>query len=276
MKPMPFPPVDAPLRDRVRTYYRTVSRYIEQELARRRDRDFWRELAEDADAGGVLELGCGTGRVMEALVRGAGDAGPVVGVDLSPEMLRRARERLGSHPATSLVMADMRTLPFARSFRLVVAADDPFVHLLTESDRRAALRAVARLLEPEEGLFVLDAHWLGETRWRKSLTPRGFRRERTLPCDDSELRIEEEWHCDGETRRCAVRYEYRQDDREPERAEFEARLWSLDEVRHRMAEAGLQIRAIWGDYEKNPFDPQDARHLVVTAVKAGPDTLRAT
>lgn len=273
MKPIPLPFAGEPLRDRVRTYYRTVSRYIEEELARRRDRDFWRELAEDAAAGGILELGCGTGRVTEALVRGVGDTGPVVGVDLSPEMLRRARERLGSRPATSLVMADMRALPFARSFRLVVAADDPFVHLLTEGDRRAALRGVARLLEPEDGLFVLDAHWLGEARWRKSLTPRGFRRERTLPCDDSELRIREEWHCDGETRRCAVRYEYRRDDGEPERAEFEARLWSVEEVRHRMADAGLGIRAMWGDYEGTPFDPENARHLVVTATKAGSDPL---
>ena len=56
----------------------------------RRDVAFWRRLADEA-GGPVLELGCGTGRVLVPVAR----AGvPVVGVDLSAPMLDRARRRI--------------------------------------------------------------------------------------------------------------------------------------------------------------------------------------
>ena len=50
------------------------------------------ELAR-AGGGAVLELGCGTGRVLAGLVRSGHTA---VGVDLSRPMLARAEARLGS------------------------------------------------------------------------------------------------------------------------------------------------------------------------------------
>lgn len=254
--------MDDPLRHDVRAYYRTVSRYIEKELARRRDREFWEKVGASAAGERILELGCGTGRVTSVLAR---SGSPIVGVDLSPEMLRRARGRLGRGCGVSLVMADMRVLPFSRTFRLVVAADDPFAHLLRDRDRRAALEAVADHLDPDGGRFILDAHWLEQSRWRRSLTPEGFHRERALHQAGSELRIREEWRCDAETRCCTVRYEYREDGGRPERASFRARLWSVDEMRCRLEEAGLRLRSLRGDYEGTPFEPSTAHHLVVEA-----------
>jgi ubiquinone/menaquinone biosynthesis C-methylase UbiE len=44
----------------------------------------------------VLEIGCATGRALVNLARTVGDAGGVVGVDLSPAMLERARRRAQS------------------------------------------------------------------------------------------------------------------------------------------------------------------------------------
>lgn len=42
----------------------------------------------------ILEIGCATGRALVCLARDAGPTGRVVGVDLSPAMLERARRRL--------------------------------------------------------------------------------------------------------------------------------------------------------------------------------------
>src|SRR5689334_4209941 len=75
------------------------------------------ELARASGGGPVLELGCGTGRVLAGLVRSGHAA---VGVDLAPPMLARAEERLRAiDPAGErwrLVAADARDLALAERF----------------------------------------------------------------------------------------------------------------------------------------------------------------
>src|ERR1700752_1213973 len=70
----------------------------------------------------VLDAGCGTGRLtaelLEALPRGR-----VVGVDLSQNMLRSAREHLRDEfgKRVSLVAADLLHLPFVPAFHGIVS-----------------------------------------------------------------------------------------------------------------------------------------------------------
>ncbi len=260
---------DAGLRRQVRSYYSTVSRYIEKELLERHDGDFWRDLARaarDTTAGShdlhVLDLGCGTGRVTETL---ADEAACVVGVDLSPEMLGRARRRLAHRPNVHLVLADMRSRCVSRSFGLVIAANDPFAHLVDDEDRDRALRTVAHHVHPEEGRFVLDAYWLGERRMEEAASAGGFHRERTVETSGPDLHIRETWRCDIETRRCTVRYEYVQDERPVDEASFRARLWSVEEIHRRLNRAGLRVRSLWGGFDRRPFEPTEADHLIVYA-----------
>lgn len=289
---------DARLREEVRSYYDTVSRYIEVELVRRDDQEFWERTVRRSERPHVLDLGCGTGRVTEILSR---DAASVVGIDLSRKMLRRARERLKARPRAHLIVADMRSLRLARRFELVAAANDPFVHLVEDDDRDRALETVAAHLDPRSGRFVLDAFWLGEERLEKAARPGGYRRERTLDVDeagqdqDHPLRIRELWRCDPESRRCRVRYEYipepdrdpggdpertepragdpndeqKNGDRRVDRATFHARLWSVPELESRLGRAGLRIDSLHGGFDGRAFDPRDASHLIVEAGRAG-------
>ncbi len=68
-----------------------------------------------ADLGPVLEVGCGNGRLLANLPRGA------IGVDFSEGMLREARARL---PSARLVLASALALPFRpRSLGVVIAAN---------------------------------------------------------------------------------------------------------------------------------------------------------
>ena len=96
--------------------------------------------------GRCLDLGCGTGVFVPLLVEGGWT---VVGVDLSADQLRVARERVGAI-AEDLVQADAAALPFEDgSFDAVVAV---LVH--TDMDAYdAALRGAARVLRPG-GRFV--------------------------------------------------------------------------------------------------------------------------
>ena len=111
-------------------------------------------LAEAVRAGGpVLELGVGTGRIAVP-VAAAGIE--VVGVDLSAEMLEVARERAELAGVTlDLRLGDLRDPPVSGSFPLVICPFRSLLHMETDADRRAALRAVSRCLAPG-GRFVFD------------------------------------------------------------------------------------------------------------------------
>lgn len=119
----------------------------------RDDLPFYLRLADEY-GGPVLELGCGTGRVTEALAR-AGHA--VVAVDASAAMLERAAERLAGYDRVSLVHADMRELSLGRAFPLVVAPFNTLMHLYTLTDQDQALAAVRDHLEPA-GTFAFDVY----------------------------------------------------------------------------------------------------------------------
>ena len=87
----------------------------------------------------VLDLGCGTGETTLFLSREFPTAG-VRGVDLSPEMIRRAGARIGLDPSArvSFRVADASSLPFGdQSFDLVVQVNLPIFS-----------KEVARVLRP--------------------------------------------------------------------------------------------------------------------------------
>jgi SAM-dependent methyltransferase len=106
--------------------------------------------------GPLLELGCGSGRLMLPLAEAGHD---VVGVDSSSAMLERARERLEGVPAARwrLVqagLADLSSLPEGR-FGLAYCALNTWAHLADPEDALGALRGAWRALRPA-GTLVLD------------------------------------------------------------------------------------------------------------------------
>lgn len=120
----------------------------------RDDLHFYARLAENT-GGRVLELGAGTGRVGVYLARRGVD---VTGVELSANMLARARARAASSNVTpTFVQADMRDFDLGQTFDLVIAPFNALMHLYTPPDQLAALQAVARHLTPG-GTFAFDLY----------------------------------------------------------------------------------------------------------------------
>ena len=89
----------------------------------------------------VLDLACGTGRVLIPIAH----AGvPVVGVDSSPAMLSAARKKVARLPEATrqrveLIEGDMRSFCLGRRFDLVIIPFRSFLHLMTPADQRQAL-----------------------------------------------------------------------------------------------------------------------------------------
>jgi SAM-dependent methyltransferase len=150
--------VTAPLAGRGR-WYVTETRAFFSPRAATWDTKFGDDLPAYAAAiaqaripedGVVIDVGCGTGRALPALRQAVGPHGTVIGVDLTPEMLRRARTP-GCAAHAALILADARHLPFASASADAVFAAGLIMHL---PDADAGLRELARITRPG-GLLIL-------------------------------------------------------------------------------------------------------------------------
>lgn len=106
---------------------------------------YYVEAARSA-GGPVLEIGCGTGRVMLPTLEKGVD---IDGLDVDPamlEVLRRKAAAKGWKPR--LVEADMRDFTMPRRYGLITIPFRGFQHLTTSDDQIQALRCMRDHLEP--------------------------------------------------------------------------------------------------------------------------------
>jgi SAM-dependent methyltransferase len=166
-------------------HYRDAALYDHDYGRRREDVRYYRALARQV-GGPILELGCGTGRLLVPLLR---DGHKVFGVDLAEPMLARLRERIArlspeARGRATIKRADFRALRLGRRFPLVVCPFNAFMHLYTRSDVERCLASVRAHLAPG-GRFVFDVmnpdlRWLSRdprrywdrTRYRDPTTGR--------------------------------------------------------------------------------------------------------
>ncbi|MFI5910361.1 class I SAM-dependent methyltransferase [Dactylosporangium sp. NPDC051541] len=113
------------------------------------DEPVMHEIIDALPPGEALDACCGTGRYAEYL---AGRGHRVIGVDSSPDMLERARQRV---PSGDFREADIRTLPLPdRSVDLVVSA----LALTHLPDLGPVLAEFARVLRPGGSVVISEAH----------------------------------------------------------------------------------------------------------------------
>ena len=115
-------------------------------------RDIVLRLAPPHEGLRVLDVGCGTGAQLERY-QAAGCT--VSGVDLSPAMLERARERLGTD--TDLRPESAAALPYPDGeFNVVLATLS--LHEMDAATREAAIREMGRVLAPDGRIVITDFH----------------------------------------------------------------------------------------------------------------------
>jgi SAM-dependent methyltransferase len=85
----------------------------------RRSRDFAADVVARHDSPSVLDVGCGPGRVGEAVIEAG--ASSYVGVDFSPRMLGLARARLAERESVQFIESDFFDLDLRERFDVVLA-----------------------------------------------------------------------------------------------------------------------------------------------------------
>jgi len=98
----------------------------------------------------VLDVGCGTGVLLESLARASPQA-QLTGVDLSGDMLKIARRRLGS--GVDLQVATAESLPFREAAFDIVVSTNVF-HFIRQPV--AALQEIFRVLKSSGKIVITD------------------------------------------------------------------------------------------------------------------------
>lgn len=240
----------------------------------RPDLAFYVEAAKES-GGPVLEIGCGTGRVLLPTARAGVE---LVGLDLSPHMLEVCRRRLRDEPAdvqsrVRLVQADMRDFELSQAFQLVTIPFRAFQHLTAVEDQLACLKCIQRHLV-KDGRLVLDVFNpalealvrddLGEEFGDdfEFITPDGRRvigrdkivsRDRSRQINQVEL-IYYVTHPDGREERLVhafpMRYLFRY------------------EVEHLLARSGFEVEHVYADFDKSPYGSKYPGELIFVAKRA--------
>jgi len=240
----------------------------------RQDIDFFVEAARSS-GGPVLEVGCGTGRVLIPAARAGVD---IVGLDLSHHMLQACRAKLRNESEAvrsraRLIQADMRNFDLGEAFNFVTLPFRPFQHLTTVDDQLSCLRSIRRHLV-DGGRLVLDVfnpslqalvqenvgQEVGEEP--EFTTPDGrrvLRRHKIVSRDYANQinQIELVYyvtHPDGRAERLVhpfpMRYLFR----------FEAE--------HLLARAGFEAEHLYADYDRSAFGSKYPGELLFVAKKA--------
>ncbi len=103
----------------VKRRYDSTAEMYDQRYADEQERKYQAALEDVSARGTILDVGCGTGLFFRYIQHKAEE---VVGIDLSGQLLRRARDRAKTFGNVSLVQADADHLPFTdRKFIAVFA-----------------------------------------------------------------------------------------------------------------------------------------------------------
>jgi SAM-dependent methyltransferase len=219
------------------------------------DVSFYVELAREAQ-GPVVELAVGTGRVAVPVAKAIGRA--VIGIDVSAAMLARAREAAAAAGVElELREGDMRELSLDELAALIYCPFRSLLHLPTWADRRLVFERVAAALEPG-GRFAWNAFVFDPT-----IAVRQNRAARRHPSSDT-IWVYTEQH--PEDNRIDVTAFVGQ----PGQNARKLTLWWLtrSEWEGLLDVAGLETEALYGGFDKRPFD-EEAQEFVWVARKPG-------
>ena len=225
--------------------------------AERKDVAFYVDEAKRAPGGGggpVLEVGCGTGRILLPIAHAGAE---ITGIDGSQQMLERCRAKLAAESRevqarVHLAQHDMRDFVLGTTFSLIIAPFRVVQHLTTPDDQLRFLAAVSRHLAPG-GRFVFDVF---NPRFDMLVGADGTERE-----DTPEQRLP-----DGRTFRRSYRVArvrwldqvseaeliYYVDGKRYVQA-FEMRWYLAAELRHLLARTGFRVREMYGDFARGPL-----------------------
>ena len=238
----------------------------------RRDVDFFIDYSRKTK-GRILELGCGTGRV---LIPTAISGREVTGIDISPYMLKKCREKLSKQPKevqerVKLIQGNMVNFRTSEPYSLVTIPFRPFHHLISLEEQKACLYDANKHLV-SQGRIIIDLvncyppamydpkYWVEqETQKDLKLTD-----GRSLRCT---TRIAD-FHRDQQYNDLELIYYVSYPGSKVERLvqAFPFRYFFRYEMEHLLNLCGFKVLDLFGDYDKSKYF-NDSPEMIFVAEK---------
>ncbi|MBP6715988.1 MAG: methyltransferase domain-containing protein [Acidobacteria bacterium] len=232
------------------------------------NRDFYVDAYVAAD-GPVVELGVGDGRIaVEAAVRGR----TMIGVDLSPAMLRLCRDRAaraGVSDRVSLIEADFRSFTLPEPAALIALPYHSLGHLQSLEAKRDAVRHIHTQLRPG-GRFIFDDFVMTPEqidRMRRVQLRAQYRRDdgreallwvtSLVDVAAQTMRVVT-WEDDLDADGALHRRQYRQ---------LSLSWLEPAQARALLEDNGFVVDACWGSFDRAPFAPASAQEQIWIARK---------
>jgi SAM-dependent methyltransferase len=198
-------------------------------------------------AGAVLDIGCGTRRLLRQ-ARREGHRGRLMGLDPAAAMLVQARAH---EPGIEWVLGDLRAREWHGEFELAVMTGHAFQVLLGDEELRLALRAVRAALVPG-GRFVFETRNPGARAW-EAWTP-----DRVREISDGYGGVVRVWHevesvaADGQRVTFTEIFESARWER-PRIDRTTLRFLDVGTLDRFLREAGFGVVERYGDWGRGPF-----------------------
>ena len=249
-------------------FYTAVARYYDAEnIDKTDDLALYSRLAR-THPGAILDVGCGTGRILIHLAR---QGHRVHGIDNDSAMLARLESKLAHQPQLreklTYTQGDAKTHAFERQFSLVLLSYNALMHFAEQSAQLALLRNLRACLA-DGGCLAIDlpnpapafaADDTGALTWeREFLDPDSgnlVMLQSVSWLDRAAQLLDVDWvydamDGDGVVRRLIARHRLR--------------YFFLAELRLLLAQCGFQLDKAYGDCDGNPYDA-DSERLIVLA-----------
>jgi SAM-dependent methyltransferase len=223
-----------------------------------RDDDFFASVVNETPAAGVLDLGCGTGRLALGL---AASGHRVTGVDPAAASLAAARAKPGAADVTWLE-GTSAVLP-AAAFDVAVMTSHVAQFFVAADDWRRTLADLRRALVPG-GRLAFDSRDPGARGWER-WNPADWRHHLTLPDGSTVTAWIEVTGVRGFDVDSTIVYEF--DDGVTLESSTTLRFRPEAELRATLGDAGFSIDHIYGGWNREPIGAPDGELLVIARAR---------
>ena len=230
----------------------------------RRQVDFLVDKLDVPPSCEVLDLGCGDGRhSLELTRRGF----RVTGLDLSEELLERARHRTADEGLDiTFIRGDMRDPPAVHAYDLVVNFFTSFGYFREDGENARVLEAISRALRPG-GRFLMD--YLNRAYVISTLVPSDRRTVEGMEVEQRRWITGDPSTAGGHVR---INKQVRIREDGAERSYDESvRMYTLVELEAMMDQAGLVVTQTYGDFDGRPVTGDAPRNILVGRSKSPTD-----
>ncbi len=216
--------------------------------------------------GRVLELGCGTGRIIIPIA----EAGiKVTGIDNSLHMLKIAKDKIAQRPQAvqkniELVHAQMQNFTLRRRFSLIICVFNTFMHIISKEEQLQVLKNVRQHLE-KNGVFINETFIPSFAFREKNAQYKIIDRKKGIA-----FKKIEELRYNYNTQILCVNYIYQQINNKNATGDhyayfFQLRYTLYPEMRELMLTSGLKIVDVFSDYNRKPF--VGGKRMIIVAKK---------